>query len=219
LSHGHYDHTGGLMNVTSRAPDARIYAHPMVIDRKYALNDDGTSRHNGMPRLCRELLGSNPTTFMETSNPTDLGSGLWVTGEIPRETEFEDVGGAYFVDPQCATPDPIRDEQALFFESVHGLVVILGCAHAGAINTIKYICKLTGSKKIHAVVGGMHLIHASDKRILKTVEALELVNPDLVGPAHCTGEAASKELEMAFAKKCLECSVGTQISFEATNPT
>ncbi|MCP4600414.1 MAG: MBL fold metallo-hydrolase [Proteobacteria bacterium] len=214
LSHGHYDHTGGLVKALSMAPDSKIYAHPIAFEKKYALNNDGTSRYNGMPRLCREVLGSNPRALIKTLNPTDLGSGLWVTGEIPRKTKFEDAGGAYFVDPQCSKPDPIRDDQALFFESSHGLVVILGCAHAGAINTIEYVCKLADSNKIHAVLGGMHLIHASDDRVQSTIESLEYINPDFLGLSHCTGVEAAEKIKATFRQRCLECIVGTQISFD-----
>jgi 7,8-dihydropterin-6-yl-methyl-4-(beta-D-ribofuranosyl)aminobenzene 5'-phosphate synthase len=219
LSHGHYDHTGGLEQVLSITQNAKIYAHPKVSTRKYARNNDGTSRNNGMPQICREAVGRNPKLLIETLTPTDLGFGLWVTGEIPRKTVFEDSGGAYFVDPQCSEPDLIEDDQALFFDSVHGLVVILGCAHAGAINTIEYIRELTGGKKIHAILGGMHLIHASDERIQSTVEALESINPDILGIAHCTGAVAAEKLKTAFDKKCIELCAGTRISFEAPQPT
>ncbi len=214
LSHGHYDHSGGLESVWSMVPNKMVYAHPVSLAEKYARNDDGTSRYNGMPQSTRDLLNDNPDRLIATSKPTALGSGLFVTGEIPRVTEFEDAGGAYFIDPHCLYPDPIVDDQALFFESIHGIVVILGCAHAGVINTVKYIRKLTGGKNIHAVIGGMHLFRASEKRIRSTMQAMRDYNLSLLGTAHCTGTAATYRMQAAFSGRCLDCCVGTQLVFD-----
>ncbi|MBW2321807.1 MAG: MBL fold metallo-hydrolase, partial [Deltaproteobacteria bacterium] len=86
-----------------------------------------------------------------TNKPTQIADRLFITGEIPRVTEFEDTGGPFFVDEECIKCDPFLDDQALFFESSRGIVVLLGCAHAGVINTLLYIQQLTHGKPIHAV--------------------------------------------------------------------
>ncbi|MCP4678780.1 MAG: MBL fold metallo-hydrolase [Deltaproteobacteria bacterium] len=214
LSHGHYDHCGGLDSVWSSVPDKKVYAHPAALNEKYARNEDGTSRYNGMPRSSIDTFTGSPGRLIDTSKPTDLGSGLFVTGEIPRVSEFEDAGGAYFSDSQLLHPDPIMDDQALFFESADGIVVVLGCAHAGVINTAQYICKLTGDKRIHAILGGMHLLHASQERIQSTIKELERLDPALLGTSHCTGPAATKQLMSIFGEKCVDCCIGTGFVFE-----
>lgn len=110
---------------------------------------------------------------------------------------------------RCSSPGAVSQTSC----SYAGLIVILGCAHAGVINTIEYIRKLSGGKRIHAVLGGMHLLHASSRRLRLTVEALKTINPDFLGLAHCTGARATDELKAAFGKKCVDLNVGTCVSF------
>ena len=127
---------------------------------------------------------------------------------------YDHTGGPFFMDERCIKSDPLLDDQALFFESSRGIVVLLGCAHAGVINTLLYIQQLTHGKQIHAVMGGMHLLSASRKRMDNTIKYLVRINPDLLGPAHCTGKAATAELWEAFPQKCFSCPVGTSMEFD-----
>ena len=214
LSHGHYDHTGGLKTVLQLSPNMKVYSHQVVFQPKFACNEYGQSRAIGIPSIneksVRELAGD----VIFTNTPTQIADSLFVTGEIPRVTEFEDTGGPFFLDKGCKRSDSFRDDQALFFETSRGTVVLLGCAHAGVINTLLYIRQLTHGKPIHAVMGGMHLIAASRERMDKTIEYLARINPDLLGPAHCTGSAATVELWEAFSQKCFPCPVGTSIEFD-----
>ena len=149
-----------------------------------------------------------------TTKPTQIADCLFVTGEIPRVTEFEDTGGPFSLDERCVKSDPLLDDQALFFESSRGIVVLLGCAHAGVINTLLYIQQLTHGKPIHAVMGGIHLLSASRKRMDNTIEYLVRINPDLLGSAHCTGSAATALLWEGFSQKCFLCHAGTSIEFD-----
>jgi 7,8-dihydropterin-6-yl-methyl-4-(beta-D-ribofuranosyl)aminobenzene 5'-phosphate synthase len=96
--------------------------------------------------------------------------------------------------------------------------VILGCAHAGVINTLNYVQELTG-ERIHAAIGGMHLLHANAERMQHTIEALHMINPDWIGPNHCTGDAAVAQLRTAFAERCLECHAGQSYTFPRNNLT
>ena len=139
---------------------------------------------------------------------------------IRRITDYEDVGGPFFLDALRSEPDPLLDDQALFFESKQGLVVILGCAHAGVVNTLHHIMDLTGQKQFFAILGGMHLGSASPKRIARTLEAFQIHEVAHIGPAHCTGSKASAQLWNAFPDRCFACSVGTKIEFSpsSSNP-
>ena len=92
-------------------------------------------------------------------------SANWVTGPIPRRTTYEDTGGPFYQDAGFTQPDLIHDDQALWLESKSGIVVLLGCAHAGVVNTLNYIVELTGETSIHAVIGGMHLLRAQRPRL------------------------------------------------------
>lgn len=214
LSHGHYDHTGGLEDILTIAKRPNVYIHPKGFDNKYSCSEDGLAREIGMPDFdeaaARHLAGN----IIWTDKPTEIHPGIWVTGEIPRVKRFEDVGGLFCLDGNKQKPDLLPDDQALFIETTQGLVVMLGCAHAGVINTLQYIRELTGNEKIHTVLGGMHLINASKKRINKTISALRGMNIDRMGPAHCTGPFATAMLWRAFPEECFSCSVGVGLEFE-----
>lgn len=214
LSHGHYDHTGGLKAVLQLSPNSKVYAHQAAFQPKFACNEYGRSQAIGMSSMNEKSVRKLAGDVIFTTKPTQIADCLFVTGEIPRVTEFENTGGPFFLDEGCIKSDPLLDDQALFFESSRGIVVLLGCAHAGVINTLLYIQQLTHGKPIHAVMGGMHLLSASRKRMNNTIKYLVRIKPDLLGPAHCTGRAATAELWEAFSQKCFPCSVGTSIEFD-----
>ena len=93
-------------------------------------------------------------------------------------------------------------------------MVLLGCAHAGVVNTLRYVRELTGRKPIHAVLGGMHMPEASSQRIDRTIEHFRELGIVRLGPAHCTGTAATAAMWSAFPGRCLACNVGTVFEFE-----
>ena len=214
LSHGHFDHTGGLADALGQAAEAKVYAHPAAFDAKYARNDDGTARDIRMPLKDAVAVREVAAELVETCGPAEVVKGLFVTGEAPRETEFEDTGGPFFLDEKCREPDPLIDDQAMFFETSEGIVVLLGCAHAGVVNTLRYVQRLTDGKPIHTVAGGMHLAGASDERIERTVDAFRELGIQFMGPAHCTGMAPTAALWSAFPGQCFPCATGTRMEFE-----
>ena len=126
LSHGHYDHTGGLAEMLSSGLAAPIYAHPAAFDPKYARNRDGTAREIGIPVAVREALHRHSPNVIKTESPATIVRGLTATGPVPRITDFENTGGPFFLDAACSQPDPLIDDQSLFFEAHEGLVVLLG---------------------------------------------------------------------------------------------
>lgn len=214
LSHGHYDHVGGLDRVLDLAPQANVYLHPLAIEPKFSASN-GMTREVGVTSVLRNRLArrirSGQGAYTETA--TQIFPGVTVTGPIPRITEFEDVGGRFFLDSRGRQPDLLVDDQAMFLETTQGLVVVLGCAHAGVVNTVEHIRHLAPSQRIHAVLGGMHLVHANQTRIQKTLDAFRRLGIDRIGPAHCTGWHAAKQMWNAFGEKCVFCCVGTQVSF------
>jgi len=211
LSHGHYDHTGGLKAFLQKAPGAKVYGHPDLFKPKYARNDDGTGRKAGVPFNVEDLLRQKAGNMVLNAGITEIGDGLFSTGEIPRTTPFEDTGGPFFLDGNCTRPDTLMDDQALFFDSPKGTVVLLGCAHAGVINTLRHVEELTGRKPVYCVAGGMHLGSASHERMEQTLDGFHRLMPALLAPAHCTGTAATVQLWTAFPGKCISFGVGTRL--------
>jgi 7,8-dihydropterin-6-yl-methyl-4-(beta-D-ribofuranosyl)aminobenzene 5'-phosphate synthase len=214
LSHGHYDHIGGLISVLKAAKRPKIYAHPNAFTAKYSRSEGGPCRDAGMLFQDKGKIALLTNEPIWTNKPTKICQGLFVTGEIPRVTGFENPSTSFFIDEHCQQPDLLSDDQAMFFESTRGTVVILGCAHAGVINTLKYIQQLTNGKPIQAVFGGMHLETASEDRINQTIDALRQFNIEQLVPVHCTGLSATIKLWSAFSEKCLCCTAGTSFELE-----
>jgi len=214
LSHGHYDHTGGLLEVLKLAPHARVFGHPVMFIERF-------SRHEKVPNsiktvsipFVKHIVEKRCNSLSLNADPVEIHSGIFITGEIPRETDFEDTGGDFFIDVACTKSDPIVDDQALYIESSQGIVVILGCAHSGVVNTLNYISKLSGQKKIFAVLGGMHLLRASKERLEATADAFAQYNVQVIGPCHCTGLKAITYLRSRFPDRFVECSTGSRFAF------
>jgi 7,8-dihydropterin-6-yl-methyl-4-(beta-D-ribofuranosyl)aminobenzene 5'-phosphate synthase len=206
LSHGHYDHAGGLAAVLARNPGLRLYAHPEAFTPKFARNADGTARPVGLDD--EQLAAARTATRMPVEGFLAIDGGVFLTGPIPRKTDFEDTGGAFFLDRECTRPDRLPDDQAVFFETPAGLVVILGCAHAGVVNTLLAIREYTGGKPIHTLIGGMHLVHADDNRLERTLEAFRELDIQRLFPCHCTGFAAMARMWNAFPERCFAVKTG-----------
>ena len=152
-------------------------------------------------------------THTWADRPTDVTDWLRVTGPIPRRTAFEDTGGDFFLDPDCATRDPIEDDQAAFFDTSAGMVVLLGCGHAGVVNTVHHVRDLTAERPVLAVMGGMHMVAASRERLDRTVDAIRESDVGLLVPAHCTGARAQVRLGSEFPDRWEPCAVGARFEF------
>ncbi|MBP9900556.1 MAG: MBL fold metallo-hydrolase [Verrucomicrobia subdivision 3 bacterium] len=213
LSHGHYDHTGGLPAILDAAPNAPVYLHPAAFEKKYSKSPNGKTRFMGMnPTTAQALHGRR--NYVETTRCTQLGDGIFVTGEIPRVNPYEDTGGAFFLNADGTRPDPLTDDQALVIDLGCRVVLLLGCAHAGVINTLDHVQHLTGGKPVRAVIGGLHLGSASAERIEQTIARLRETNLECLAPIHCTGWPATAQLWQAFPDICRPAGVGTDFEFK-----
>ena len=213
LSHGHYDHSGGLESVLGKASSARLHAHPAAFQEKYKHKGDGEFRYIGCPLQMADMQLRCSEAVLDHA-PHQLPAGFGLTGEVPRRHGWEETDHGFFVDCDGQrVRDPLVDDQSLYWDGPTGPVVICGCAHAGVVNTLEHVAELTGRTRIHAVVGGFHLTGASDDRIDKTIEAFRRLGVERVGVGHCTGQRASRRLFDAFGDKCFLCSVGTRASF------
>jgi len=213
LSHGHYDHTGGLSDVLSMAERPYVFVHPQAFAPKYARNTDGSVREIGMAELAKQDVCTMANLRLVEA-PTEIGEGLICTGPIPHTNDYEDAGGAFFKNKECSVPDEIPDDQAAFLETRSGTVVILGCAHAGIINTLHFIRTLTANRPIHAVLGGMHLLNAGSRRMEATISELRNLRIERLMPCHCTGFAAVASLWNELPGRCESVPAGTIIRFD-----
>ncbi len=200
LSHGHYDHTGGLKDVLTRiGKRTRIIAHPDVFADKVAqYSKADLPRYIGIPfqRAELESLGAD---FQLTSEPVWLSENVVTSGEIPMTTDFESIDPGLCVrENGQIIPDPLRDDQAIFVKTGLGLLVVLGCAHRGIINTLHHARNVTGVETIHCVIGGTHLIRASELQMEMTIAMLREFGVQRLGVSHCTGMPAAMRLAQEF---------------------
>jgi len=207
ISHGHMDHTGGLrllLQVMRKKVD--IYAHPEMWGGKYARisqpgSKDASYRYVGVP-FCREELEGLGASFIFTKEPVWLNDYVVTTGEVPMVTSFEKVDDNMYVrDGDSFLPDTMPDDQSLIVKTDKGLVVVLGCAHRGMVNTMLHAQKITGTEKIHAVVGGTHLIRAGEQQLRETIAALRKMGVEKIGVSHCTGLPAASVLAREFGDR------------------
>jgi 7,8-dihydropterin-6-yl-methyl-4-(beta-D-ribofuranosyl)aminobenzene 5'-phosphate synthase len=214
LSHGHYDHTGGLPEVFHGRADLPLFLHPDAVQSRYSVRPNAPPKPVGMPAECVRLIRQLGSRAHWTTAPTEIADGIWVTGAIPRQNAFEDTRGRFFLDPDCRTPDGLNDDQAIWFNTRDGIVVLLGCAHAGVVNTLDYVAQATGIRRIHAVIGGMHLGSANQDRLRFTVSAFQRYEVQLVAPCHCTGEDAVKYLAAHLGGAYISLSAGERLSWK-----
>jgi len=209
LSHGHYDHTGGLAAVLDLAPHANLYLHPDALRPKYSRQAVPPHRTIGMSRAVASLVRSR-TGIVWADAPTAIADGVVATGQIPRLNRVEHTGGHFFLDEACTVRDPLLDDQALVIDTPRGEVLLLGCAHSGVINTCEYVRALSG-RKVRAALGGMHLLHAQDEQLDATLRALQQLLPGTIAPCHCTGARAISALRAQFGDRYLECAAGFRV--------
>ncbi|HHY94176.1 MAG TPA: MBL fold metallo-hydrolase [Firmicutes bacterium] len=150
-----------------------------------------------------------------TRDPLSLMESVTTTGEVARVTDFEDVGPpVWTVQDGRLVPDLMPDGVSLLINlKEHGLVVITGCSHAGIINILKHATKLTGVDRIHAVLGGFHLVDAKPQRIERTVSELLALSPEHVVAGHCTGTEAQFALRHALGERWQPLATGARFQF------
>jgi 7,8-dihydropterin-6-yl-methyl-4-(beta-D-ribofuranosyl)aminobenzene 5'-phosphate synthase len=209
VSHGHYDHMGGLTEALDMTGPVDLYLHPAAFNRKYNRN----GRDIGVASADVSNICSLTREIIYTKKPTEITAGIHVTGEIPRNHVIEDTGGPFYIDQERNHIDSLVDDQALYIETLQGVVVLLGCGHSGVINTLEYVQALIGDKSIHAVIGGMHLLNASPERLTFTGEALDKFSISYLAPNHCTGVNASCYLQHRFAGTVHASNVGSRHHF------
>ena len=197
ISHGHVDHTGGLRDVLERTGTEigrsnfldrqertmEVIAHPDIWTPKYVKYADETEYgFRGIPFRKEELEERQGARFVESRGPVWLREDIVWSGEVPMQNDFEMIAPIFFVKQQGGSykggnsdfaADPLNDDAALFLRTDQGLVIVLGCAHRGIINTIHHAQQVTGEERVHMVVGGTHLLNVSEHQMESTIRELK----------------------------------------------
>ena len=192
FSHGHYDHTGGLVSFLEAIPDGAfpdLYYGPGADKVRFRQSPGDPPKEIGMPPACREAFRQYPTNKKrQIDGFTRISDELFLSGPIPR-LSGEDTGGNFSLDQDGRQTDWITDEIALLFTD--GTLVV-GCCHAGIINTVQYCQKNAPDIPIRKIVGGLHLLHASEERMNQTAAFLDSLNLEDLQLLHCTGNFCLK---------------------------
>lgn len=195
LSHGHFDHTGGLAGMLEEInKPIPVVGHPSIFRPCFEIKPEGLWQI-GLIGYSQADLEQRKAIFTLTHEPLKLMTGVITSGEIPRANDFELPGEMYTIQDGRIVIDEIKDDLAIIINTTEGLVLVVGCCHAGIVNTINQAKAITGISKIHAVIGGLHLWDASEDRLNKTVESTMEVDHIFAG--HCTGLRAMAKFMQA----------------------
>lgn len=214
LSHGHFDHTGALLKYLENYGSVKIYAHPGAFAQRPRITAQGIEEI-GCP-FSQDQLAAAGARFVLVDEFRQIGPDVYISGPIPRLTEYEDVGGKgsfKIVKNGVMVDDLIDDDLALIVKQAGGLLIISGCAHAGIINTIQHARRVTGVDRILAYIGGTHLMDAGKERLRKTAEALKAMDMEKLIVAHCTGFYAASFLHQELTERLIKAETGMIYNF------
>jgi 7,8-dihydropterin-6-yl-methyl-4-(beta-D-ribofuranosyl)aminobenzene 5'-phosphate synthase len=222
LSHGHFDHWGGLLDILKRNRSKIAVGTPLYLgieafaqrySGRFSMEDPAY-----LGQLDREEIESLGTVkIVEIREPKEVIPGCCLSGTIERATEYEKIPPSLLIKRDDKLEgDLLEGEQAVVCKvRGKGLVVISGCAHAGIVNTVKHAQKITRIDKVHAIIGGFHLVNAKPDIIEKTVSDIQQIAPDYIAPTHCTGFEAMTIFAKEMPEQFILNTAGTRYTFSA----
>jgi len=217
LTHCHYDHTRGIVEMIKLIgkEEIPIIAHPDIFRLNFITNP--FLRHVGTLRAdSKKKIEESGGTLYLTKDPLEIMPGITTTGEVERQTDFEEIGISLksITNEGKVIKDEMEDDISFIGKiKGKGIVIISGCSHAGIVNIAKQAIKISKENKIEAIIGGFHLIDASIERIVKTVKALAELDIALVSAGHCTGFKAQLEFYNIFKERFVPLHTGMRFEF------
>ncbi len=212
LSHGHYDHGGGLKHIADFSKFT-VFAHPEIFRKRYSkLSDDGNLRYIGIEdRSFYEDLG---VEFSLSEKPQEVIGGVYTSGFENMTTDFEEVDRNFVYEKDRElVKDDVPDDMSVVIDTKDGVFVLFGCAHRGIINIMRDVEKKFG-KKVVGFAGGTHLGPASKMQRERTTEALKSMDLKVMAPSHCTGLMMTSKLFCEFGSRVIFNNVGSVIEID-----
>jgi len=216
ISHGHYDHTGGLLWATQQMDRIEVVAHPAVFSRHMVMDPgvpDKPPRYIGSP-ASREDLERSGAVFRFMDHTEEAAPGVWFVTGIDRDPDKAPKDPRLVVpEGNGCVPDPIEDDASLLIETDGPPVLVLGCAHAGVLNILGHIREEMGIERLRAILGGTHLMFYGPEDLPRVMEEFERFSIDLVGVSHCTGFQAAVKLSNHFGDRFAVAAAGRVLGF------
>jgi 7,8-dihydropterin-6-yl-methyl-4-(beta-D-ribofuranosyl)aminobenzene 5'-phosphate synthase len=221
LSHHHGDHTGGLLTLrrelARKTPTAlsRVHVAPGIFSQR---RHSGSQKEGNPTIAVKSAMETSGATFVEHPAPTELFPGVWLSGPVPRPYPERNWGPpASLVTSEGLVADSIPEDMALIIQTDRGMVILVGCGHAGTINTVEYGRRILGPEPVYALIGGLHLFAATDSVLAWTAGRLRAAKLGYLLGGHCTGIEAVfriRELAALGRKRAVVAAVGS--SFDAS---
>jgi 7,8-dihydropterin-6-yl-methyl-4-(beta-D-ribofuranosyl)aminobenzene 5'-phosphate synthase len=218
LSHGHFDHGGGLARAVEAAPDALLVLHPGALTPRFWQTKTGKADPIGLPERSLGTILARPEKVVWAVGPREVAPRVWVSGPVPRRHPLEEAEPNFFFDTSFTLRDHVVDDQALWVETPDGLVVFSGCAHSGIINTVEWARAVTAAASgadtlppVRAVLGGFHMLQARKPRLAATADYLAGLDLEVCAPCHCTGKRAVGLLQERLGAAFVEVKSGRRI--------
>jgi 7,8-dihydropterin-6-yl-methyl-4-(beta-D-ribofuranosyl)aminobenzene 5'-phosphate synthase len=221
LSHHHGDHTGGLLTLRRelavKSPKAlsRVHVAPGIFSSR---RHSGSQEEANPTIAVKSGMEASGAVFVEHRRPEEISPGVWLTGPVPRPHPERNWGPpASIVTGAGLVADSIPEDMALMIETDRGIVILIGCGHAGTVNTVEYGRRVLGAKPVYAIVGGLHLFASPDSALAWTAAQLRAANLRYLLGAHCTGIEAVfriRDLAALGRKRAVVAAVGS--SFDAS---
>lgn len=213
ISHGHFDHTGGLLSYLKQYGPRPVYAHSGIFVSRPLPLGGNNYKEIGCGFSQDELLNARVNLHLQDEF-TPIIPRVYFSGTIPRNSNFEDTGGKFkmMFDGQMQD-DPLVDDSALIIDHPDGLIIVSGCAHSGVVNIIEHARNKTGESRILAFIGGTHLITASQERVDNTISALDSFSISKIIVSHCTGFYAAARLYNSLGERVIKGETGMRFEF------
>lgn len=204
ISHGHYDHAGGLTAALQESPSAQYFAHPACFRPKY-VESAGVIRYIGMPA---EVV-SRKSAFKLNRSPVELVPGVTLSGEISLREGMSALDRRFLVGDGEIRQDTFEDEQCVIVRNSDSTAVLVGCAHRGLENNLLAAMDVAGVETIELLAGGFHLGNANEDRLESLADFLNDLDIGQIACCHCTGMGAYEYLRSKLGSKVVLGRAGT----------
>lgn len=214
ISHGHYDHAGGVPEFCRLNKKAPIYIHPDAFCERYiGRHGRPASSCIGIPWKCDDSLRRRMIFVKE---PTKIHSNITLSGEVLKDPAKKKISTGLIKKKADGNyeKDPVLDEQFMLVQGKEGIYLFISCSHPGIINCLSYAKQLSTGSQIYGIIGGLHLERYGKEQLRFIVTDFKSAGVKKIVPLHCTKITASYLLKKDFGDDCILLNSGDELILE-----